>query len=166
METWKDIEGYNGFYQVSNHGNMRSRYLGLTNLKLQVDKDGYFKISLMKDRKQKRYMVHRLVAMAFIPNPENKPCINHKDGDKKNNHVSNLEWVTISENTKHAFDNGLCVQKYGYHSCRAKLDKKDLEFIRYLRSKGLGYRRISKLFTKVSPQTISNILSGKTYNRV
>ena len=77
-------------------------------MKQGTNKDGYPKISLMAGGKKLYRKVHRLVAQAFIPNPENKPCVNHKDGDKANNHVSNLEWCTFKENTQHAWDNGMC----------------------------------------------------------
>ena len=97
MQIWKDIEGYKGHYQISNYGNVRS---------LKKDaflmKGGYLKgykiISLWKNGTGKMFRVHRLVALAFIPNPENKPCIDHIDGDRANNHADNLRWVTYLEN--------------------------------------------------------------------
>lgn len=98
MQIWKDIEGYKGHYQISNYGNVRS---------LKKDaflmKGGYLKgykiISLWKNGTGKMFRVHRLVAAAFIPNPENKPCIDHIDGDRTNNHADNLRWVTAKENS-------------------------------------------------------------------
>lgn len=99
-EIWKDIEGYNGKYQISNLGNIKSLYLK-RNRKLGKDKDGYLKIELYNKGKYKSIKVHRLVALHFIPNPLNLPEINHKDGNIKNNRIDNLEWCTSSFNSRH-----------------------------------------------------------------
>lgn len=74
---------------------------------LKEDKNGYIRVYVSKDSKKKWFLVHRLVALAYIPNPENKKTVNHKDGNKSNNHVSNLEWSTYEENLNHAIDTGL-----------------------------------------------------------
>lgn len=98
MEVWKDIEGYEGLYQVSNKGRVKSLGNGKSNnskertLKLTKNKDGYLKISLFKNGKIKSYLVHRLVATTFIPNPDNLSEINHIDENKENNCANNLEW--------------------------------------------------------------------------
>ena len=118
-EIWKDIPSYEGYYQVSNLGNFRSlsriikyknngtrNYPGKS-LLTETTKDNYQRIVLMKDGIKIRYQAHRLVAMAFISNPENKPFINHIDGNKSNNRVTNLEWCTASENMVHADNIGL-----------------------------------------------------------
>lgn len=118
-EVWKDIPEYEGYYQVSNLGNFRSldRVInyrnGLTrlypgkSLLLEPTKDNYRRIVLMKGGIKVRYMAHRLVAITFIPNPDNLPYINHIDGCKSNNVVDNLEWCTASENIQHAIRTGL-----------------------------------------------------------
>lgn len=109
-EIWKDIKGYEGIYQVSNKGNVRgvvrpgSSGQILTPIK---SSHGYYGVMLYNHRKYKHATIHRLVAEAFIPNPEGKRTVNHMDGDKGNNAVSNLEWMTHGENHKHAYRTGL-----------------------------------------------------------
>ena len=97
---WKDVEGYEGLYQVSNTGLVRSFYQDKKGklLTLVKDKGGYLRARLYKNKKQTSFLVHRLVALAFIPNPENKTTVNHKDENKLNNFVDNLEWATTAEN--------------------------------------------------------------------
>ena len=118
-EEWRDIPGFEGRYQVSNIGRVKSLPRRVNNhtgtlmvkekiLKQRPDFKGYMRIDLNDNDGKHRYLgVHRLVAMAFIPNPHNKPQINHIDGIKNHNSVDNLEWVTNSENQKHAYRTGL-----------------------------------------------------------
>ena len=111
-EIWKDIEGYEGLYQISNLGRVKSFPRKGTQtkkekiLKEKRDKKGYCFVSL-NNVGAKPYKIHRLVAQAFIPNLENKPQINHIDGDKTNNRIDNLEWCNNSENQIHAYKKGL-----------------------------------------------------------
>lgn len=105
-EIWRSIDGYEGLYEVSNTGLIRSldRFVGNRNrikgkiLSIRIEKDGYCSVALSKDGKIKRYKIHRLVAQAFIPNPEGLPQVNHKDENKTNNNVDNLEWCTSKYN--------------------------------------------------------------------
>lgn len=103
---WKFIEGTNREYQVSSTGLVKTTKTGRI-LRACVDQRGYLRVALFKTNREKRYKVHRLVAEAFIPNPQGLPQVNHKDGNKANNCVSNLEWVTNEQNMKHAKENGL-----------------------------------------------------------
>lgn len=108
LEVWKDVIGYEGLYQVSNLGRVRSFYKNkLTILSYRRAKAGYHTVCLHKNKKPLTQNIHRLIADAFIPNTECKKYVNHIDGDKGNNILSNLEWVTQSENMKHAYDIGL-----------------------------------------------------------
>ena len=108
MEFWKSIEGTKGFIQVSAEGKVRSLLSGTPRiLKTSIDNKGYHRIRVTIEREKKTFKLHREVAKAFIPNPDNKPQVNHKDGNKNNNSATNLEWVTNKENCNHAIKNGL-----------------------------------------------------------
>lgn len=100
-EIWKDIEGYEGFYQASNFGRIRSLYGRVSIMKFKTDKDGYYHVGLTLNRKQRTFRVHRLIASAFVKNVQNLPEVNHKDLNKKNNQKSNLEWTDGRGNKKH-----------------------------------------------------------------
>lgn len=110
-EEWKDIAGFENMYQVSDLGRVKSlKSNKILRQYLSGARPGnfYFKVYLYtKGEKRSIYKTHRLVALAFIDNPENKPQVNHKDGVKTNNHAVNLDWATNGENGKHAWDNGL-----------------------------------------------------------
>lgn len=109
IEIWKDIPGYERLYQVSNLGNVRSlnyRRSGKSKLLKQgTDKKGYKQVGLWKNSKRKHYSVHRLVAIAFLPNPNNLPQVNHKDENKANNNIDNLEWCDAKYNNNYGTRN-------------------------------------------------------------
>lgn len=109
MELWKKVEGYES-YEISNTGKVLTHNWmnrGITKVMCPSKYRGYFQVNLWKNGKQKCMRVHRLVADAFIPNPDNLKEINHIDGNKENNHVSNLEWCTREHNLKHSTENML-----------------------------------------------------------
>lgn len=120
-EIWKDIDGYEGKYQISNNGAVCSLEYHNTKgikrkgfLKPAKDSKGYLRCALSKENKLRTFKIHRLVAQAFIPNPLNLPQVNHIDGDKTNNCVSNLEWCDNSYNQRHAYSNGLNPKHVGH----------------------------------------------------
>lgn len=118
-ENWRDVVGYEGKYEVSDKGNIRSvkrtitrsnghkQWIKSTIRRTSIHCSGYEIVSLSNDCESKTKRVHRLVAEAFLPNKDNKKCVNHKDGNKINNKIENLEWVTHSENLNHAYENKL-----------------------------------------------------------
>ena len=106
MEIWRDIHGYEGKYQVSNYGRIKSLYTNKLK-KATIKNTGYKCVDLYLNGKRENKTIHRLVAMAFIPNPNSYKVINHIDGNKLNNNVNNLEWCTQSYNIKHSYDNNL-----------------------------------------------------------
>lgn len=119
-EIWKDIVGYEGLYQVSNLGRVKSlpKMAGFRSqpeklTAIFVDKHGYHKANLYKNNTHKQVYVHILVAQAFVSNDDNKPQVNHKDGDKSHNFDTNLEWCTAKENVIHAYTTGLKHGKKG-----------------------------------------------------
>lgn len=128
-EIWRDVLDYEGFYQVSNMGRLKSLHYGKsTILNPSMASDGYKNVTLTLNGKKKYFRLHVLVARAFIPNPDNKPCVNHIDGDKSNNRADNLQWVTHSENTRHAYNKGLAKSACEHHY--AKFTPQQIQKIR------------------------------------
>lgn len=130
-EIWKDIKGYEGLYQVSNLGNVKSlnykRWHKEKIMNMQINKGGYYTISLHKDKKEKRFLVHRLVAEAFIPNIYNLPQINHKDENSLNNNYKNLEWCNQGYNNNYGNHNEKMIKSL---SKRIKQYDKNNNFIK------------------------------------
>ena len=174
-EIWKDVQGYEGQYQVSNLGRVKSLKRKLDNGRSVNEKIlnssgkkktqyGYLMVALAG----KTFRVNRLVATAFIPNPDNKPVVNHIDGDKENNRADNLEWATISENMLHAYRCGLKAAMIWEENPNAKLTKEQVKAIRneYVPySKQYGSNALAKKYN-VSNVTITNIVNYKTYKNV
>ena len=156
IERWLPVVGFEGFYEVSNFGRVRAverivvgghgtcnRKAEAKEKKLNVAKTGYPVVNLYKDNKYKQIPVHRLVAEAFIPNPNNYPVVNHLDGNKLNNNVSNLEWCTQQRNVLHAFETGLVKKNAGRKV-------KNLETGCVYRSEGEAARRTGLSQTAIS----------------
>ena len=157
-EQWKPIEGYEGLYEVSNLGHVRGvarivRSSGISQrmalgrvLKPYTNKLRYQYVALSKDNKRETLSVHRLVAMAFIPNPDNLPCVNHKDEDPKNNKVENLEWCTTKYNLNYGTARERRVQKRWVAVIGTDKDGKEYRFesmAEAAEKTGAGFRNIS-----------------------
>ena len=162
-EELKDIPGYEGKYAISNTGNVWSHYYKkfLNNV---VGNHGYVVTHLYSGGIRTQHSRHRLVATAFVDNPENYPIVNHKDGVKTNNHFKNLEWTTYSGNMLHARDTGLN-NNHGESSHLAKLSQTEVEEIRELYiTCNMTQREIAKIFN-VKQTTISNIIRKISWAR-
>lgn len=136
-EVWKDIKGFEGVYQVSSLGRVRSLIDSHGNARkepklrrLSYNKDGYAKIRLMHGDADVTARIHRLVAEAFIPNPENLETVNHKNGDKTDNRIENLEWADRSYQMIHAYEHGLKKPMSGTKNHWARLTEDDVRAIR------------------------------------
>lgn len=163
-EEWKPIKEYEELYQVSNSGKIKAleKYINLANggyrrneIKLlEFDSSGrYLRVKLCSDGEEKSKLVHVIVAEHFIDNPNNYQVVNHIDGDKYNNHVTNLEWCTEEYNQHHAIENGF----------RSGITKSDIEYIKNLLETGTPIKDIADLFNK-KRQTISDIKFGRHRN--
>lgn len=175
IEEWKDIKGFEGFYQISNSGIVKSLggWCGTAKRKEKIRStslthDGYVKVRLIHQGKDKTMRVHRLVAEAFIPNPESKSTVNHKDGNKQNNVVENLEWVDRKEQMVHAYKMGLKTSRLGSENSNAKLTDEQVKEIRKLyvpQSKEFGTVALGKKYG-VTNRVIGLIVNGKAYKNV
>lgn len=175
-EIWKPVINYEDSYEVSSLGKVRSidRYVPIFNGRrfskgkikdFKYDKDGYCIVHLYKNQKCNSSYVHRLVAKAFIPNPENKPQVNHIDGIKTNNKSENLEWCTGLENSQHSWKylNRNNQHRKGELNNFSKLKLEDVKFIRTnYNKKSLNQKKLSKMFD-VSNSLISQIINNKIW---
>lgn len=158
----KDLKGYEGLYDITTYGEIFSKRNGKKLKKTSVH-NGYYRVNLTKEKKHKMHFVHRLVAETFIPNPENKPFINHIDGNPRNNRVSNLEWCTTKENSEHAVKNSLYPS--GMDASSGKFTNEQILFIRECYSAGYSQRKLARIFS-VSHFTIKLIVENKSYSEV
>lgn len=171
-EIWKDLIyrgiNYGDKFEISTYGNLRNKQTG-TIYKLVIDNHGYLGtvVTLGSKNNIKKIFAHIAVADTFIPNPYNRPVINHIDGNKTNNKIDNLEWCTIQENNIHAIQNNLH-KIYGADNPNNKLSKENVQYIRknykpY--SKIHGSRALAKKFN-VAHQTILSIVNNKTWKNI
>lgn len=149
-------------YYVSAKGSVFNKKTGKT-LKQFLNGNKYFYTMLTINGKGKKFYNHRLVAECYLENTENKPQVNHKDGDKLNNHYSNLEWVTRQENMNHAKENGLMCTNF--RPASAKLNKEEVEKIKEMYKNGMSTRKIAEK-VKVGKSSVHLIVSGKSYKHL
>jgi hypothetical protein len=162
----KRIEGWEN-YSITEDGKVfshrKDRYITLGK-----HAKGYRNANLWERQKAKNFLVHRLVALAFISNPENHKEVNHIDGNKENNHVSNLEWCTRTENIKHSYDTGLYIHPKGEKWWSSKLNEEDVKYIRNnykFRDKKFSFAAMAKDFN-VSITTIIHAYYGECWSHV
>jgi hypothetical protein len=175
-EIWKDIKNYEGLYQVSNLGRVRSldRVVKHGNrfrndkgkiLSVSVTPEGYPQITLCRDNKKHHVKIHRIVALTFMDKIDETYVVNHKDGNKKNNCLDNLEWVSYSRNVKHALENELSLQRGQTHDS-AKLRDIDIPTIKKLRNEyNLNLKTIALIYG-VHRVTIGDIINGRTWAHI
>lgn len=181
QEEWKSATGYDGFYEVSNLGRIRShrRYTRCVSkagrefqklqggglMKLVEHNGGYLSVVFSAEGVRKSFLAHRVVAEAFIPNPNNLPWINHKDANKRNNAVDNLEWCTAQENYQHAAMLGLLPPKFGSEKGTAKLNEEVVFVIKKMIKLGFTNKRLAEIF-EVSTAPISYIRNNQAWTHV
>jgi hypothetical protein len=175
-QVWKYIDGFEDLYMVSNFGSVKSlekmwathnkaiRTKPETIMKQSKDSNGYFQVCLSKGGKAKNYLVHRLVAKAFIENPHNKGDVNHINCNKTDNRVENLEWATRSENIKHALDNNLVDSAKGSRHGMSLLKEQDVIEIRSLKDK-YTKKQLAEMYG-VGRRSINEILNGKSWKHI
>lgn len=177
MEIWKEIIGYENYYKVSNYGNITSidrlvknsdksyRKAKSTKLNPTNNGRGYLIVFLCKGDGRKNHYVHRLVATHFLDNPKKLGQVNHKDGDKTNNHFSNLEWCTSAENLKHARDVGLIQSAKGERQGKSKLKEYQVLEIRERVANNETYEQIAKDYP-VQPREIGFIARREHWKHI
>lgn len=159
MEFWREI--FDGYF-VSTFGKVESIKRGKRRrLSPKTKKNGYLEVALSINGRRKCCLIHRLVALAFIPNPDDKPEVNHVNGDKTDNRVENLEWATASENQCHAYATGLQTVRRNEDASAAKFTNEQVRFIRD-NPQGLSRAEIARMFD-VHQTTISAIQLGHAY---
>ena len=163
MVIWKDVEGFEGLYRVSSEGVListpRQGAKGGV-VKGYPTRQGYMEYCLHKNNKVKRVCVHRVLAKHFIQNPENKPFVNHIDGNKSNNNIENLEWVTRQENVEHAVRTGLLNNKGENHPQSKITDQEVLEIRDLYKNKIYNQREIGEIYG-VHPSYVSSIVRNE-----
>ena len=166
IEIFKRITGYEGLYEISNIGRVKSlkKYRSKRDIimKPTINTCGYFIVTLCINGTKKIKRVNRLVAIEFIPNPENKPEVNHKEGNKLDNRDFMLEWTTAKENTQHSFDNGLQVSRKGVKHHNTNLTESDVLSIR---SSKLLQKELAKIYN-VRQQAISDIVNRRRWKHI
>lgn len=174
QEIWKDIPDYEGIYQVSNLGSIRSlvridrkgRKRGGKFMQPVKTNDGYTQVTLYKNSLGKNIFIHRIVGAAFVLNPSNKPFINHKNSNREDNRSFNLEWITTSENNRHAYRNGLRKITRGDSHYASKLTSKQ---VLEIRSKYIPHEySLSKISVEynISYGAVQAIIERKTWTHI
>lgn len=175
-EIWRDIPRYEGLYSISTSGDIKSlgrlircrggeRFKNETNVTSYPNQKGYVMVQLYKGGHRKNFTIHRLLSITFLENPENLPQINHKDGNKQNNSLENLEWCSSLHNVQHSRITGLN-KNYGEKVNTVKLKESEvLKIDRLYRSGGTSLRKLARQFN-VCKNTIRSIVLHKTWKHL
>lgn len=161
MEHWKEIDWSEGCLEVSDEGRIRSNMRDGRILKASQDKKGYLRIHLTINRKRHSLKVHREVARAFLDNPDNLPQVNHKDGDKTNNAVSNLEWISNKDNAQHAIENGLWENVFNASMRSNEARKCPITATNIKSGEILKFESISEAERAIGTKHIVDVIKGK-----
>lgn len=166
IEEWKEVVGFDGYF-VSSIGSIKSLKRKKPKLLIpDLNKEGYLRVSLSNDGKVSRFSIHRLVAMHYIKNREDKPFVNHKDGNKQNNSKPNLEWCDCSYNTIHAFETGLRI--HGELAPNAQLTDEVVNKVCELIQSGMKRKQILdlNLHEKLSKSKFDDIRARNCWKRI
>lgn len=161
MEHWKEVKGTYGALEVSDLGRVKSNLRDGRILKTQKDSKGYHRLRMTIRRERYSFKIHRLVAEAFIPNPENKPQVNHIDGNKDNNAVVNLEWVTSKENAQHALRTGLWKKNVAATMERNKQKIMPIIATNIETGQKIHFKSIHSAERELGTRHITDVLKGK-----
>jgi hypothetical protein len=175
-EIWKTIDGYEGLYEISNLGRVKSlsriiqrdgifgnKKIKERIIKPSITNGGYYRLNLINNKIKTSFSIHRLLALYFLPNYENKPQVNHINGIKTDNRLENLEWCTAKENINHAFKIGLITAKNGINHNKCKLNT--FEVLEIRKNKNNTLKEISKKYN-ISISVISKIKHNKLWKHI
>lgn len=167
IEIWKNVVGFEDEYKVSSFGNVKRKDAVRKDNMLKQTSGIYRRVSLCKNNIKTNFSVHRLVAIAFIDNVDNKEFVNHIDGNKYNNILSNLEWATRLENAQHASKNGLVKNQYGENNSMSILTVEQVKDIKSKINEGVTTYKIHKYYyPNLHQQTIYRIKQGKIWKQI
>lgn len=176
LERWLPVPGYEDLYLCSNYGRIKAlpKIVVYSNGRIYKYEEkilapnyslGYRTVSLVKNKIKSTHDIHRLVCKLFVPNPDNKPFVNHVDGNRSNNFYKNLEWATNSENQLHAYNQLGRIAVWGESNGQSKLTAEDVKEIRKLRTEGMTMKQIALRYG-VCNESIRKIVTGKTWAKL
>ena len=172
-EVFKPIKGYEGLYEISNHGNVKSLaktwsvgVKGDTILKPGGWEENYVHVVLSMDKVKRHLLVHRLVALHFCDNPNNYPVVNHKNSNRRDNYYGNLEWATQKQNVQHGYEHGYMEGRKGLRHHNCKLSEYQISEIKKMYNEKYGSQKeIAKVFN-IKQSQVSRIVTGRRWSHI